>query len=327
MTAPPTLQTRELGKRYGEVWAARGVSLTVAAGETLALLGPSGCGKSTALHLIAGLLAPDAGAVWLRGQPAPPGPEARRVGLVFQSYALFPHLSVLGNVAYGPRARRAGKREAERRAGEALARVGLSGFESRRPGTLSGGQQQRVALARALATETDLLLLDEPLSNLDERLRAELRAELGTLLRALDTATVIVTHDHREALALADTVAVMRAGRVVQQGQAAAVFAAPETAWVAEFLGWANLLPAEDGRVRLVPEGAAVLGAGEPCAVLERARGSAGERVTVAHPLGPLRLLLSPREAAQHLGGDTLRLGLREDALLTVPDDRETAAP
>ena len=332
MTAslPPALRLSGLSKAFGHLQAARDVSLDVAAGETLALLGPSGCGKSTVLRGVAGLERPDSGRVEVGGRDVTAlPPEARHLGLVFQDYALFPHLSVLDNVAYGPRRRGLSRPDAAAQAREALTLVGLTEHEGRLPAQLSGGQQQRVALARALATRSPLLLLDEPLSNLDEKLRAELRHDLRGLFGQLGAGVLLVTHDQREALALAHRVAVMRAGQVVQQGAAQAVFQRPATAWVAEFLGWPNVFthPHVSGQALLVPESAVQLGVGAPggegerLSVLSRQRTEAGETVTLAHPLGPLTLFLSPREAAA-VSGDALSVTVPAAALLTVPDDR-----
>ena len=328
MTAslPPALRLSGLSKAFGHLQAARDVSLDVAAGETLALLGPSGCGKSTVLRGVAGLERPDSGRVEVGGRDVTAlPPEARHIGLVFQDYALFPHLSVLDNVAYGPRRRGLSRAEAAAQAQEVLALVGLSELEQRLPAQLSGGQQQRVALARALATRSPLLLLDEPLSNLDEKLRSELRHDLRGLFGQLGAGVLLVTHDQREALALAHRVAVMRAGQVVQAGAARDVFAAPATAWIAEFLGWTNVFARPGGAALLVPETAARLGEGDPAPLLSRQPHDTGETVTLAHPLGPLTLHLSVREAAL-LGavraGDPVRLGLDPALMREVPDDR-----
>ncbi|WP_309572876.1 ABC transporter ATP-binding protein [Deinococcus sp.] len=320
------LRVTGLSRAYGTVQAVQDVSLTVAAGETLTLLGPSGCGKSTVLRCVAGLEQPDAGRVEIGGRDVTGlPPENRHVGLVFQDYALFPHLSVLGNVAYGPRRRGQSRAVAEARARQVLALVSLEALESRRVTQLSGGQQQRVALARALATNAGLLLLDEPLSNLDEQRREELRSDLRALFARVGAGVLLVTHDQREALALSGRVAVMRAGRVVQQGAAREVFERPATAWVAAFLGWANVLPGEPGRARLVPEAAVRLGLGEVYPVTVQHRTEAGVTVTVAHALGPLTLHLSAREAAL-IDGRTLQLGVNADHLLDVPDDRGPGA-
>ncbi|GAA5532287.1 ABC transporter ATP-binding protein [Deinococcus aluminii] len=322
MTAP-ALSLHHLSKRFGPTVAVDDVSLSVEAGETVALLGPSGCGKSTVLRCVAGLERPDAGRVCIGGRDVITlPPEARHVGLVFQDYALFPHLSVLGNVAYGPRMRGAGRAEAQRRAREALALVGLEPLAGRRTTELSGGQGQRVALARAVATGAPLLLLDEPLSNLDEQLRARLRGDLRELFARLRAGVLLVTHDQREALAVAQRVAVMRAGRLVQVGAAGEVFARPATAWVAAFLGHANVLPGPDGLARLIPEDAVRLGVGDAFPVTARQTTDTGTEVTVAHPLGPLTLHLSAREA-EDIHAQTLRLTVDPARVLTLPDDRE----
>ncbi|MBI0444691.1 ABC transporter ATP-binding protein [Deinococcus sp. DB0503] len=323
---PPALALHHLAKRFGPTIAVDDVSLSITAGETVALLGPSGCGKSTVLRCVAGLERPDAGQVCIGGQDVTNlPPEARHVGLVFQDYALFPHLTVLGNVAYGPRMRGAGRAAAERRAREALALVSLDALAGRRPHELSGGQAQRVALARALATGSSLLLLDEPLSNLDEQLRARLRADLHGLFAHLQLSVLLVTHDQREALALASRVAVMRAGRLVQVGVSREVFARPATAWVAAFLGHANILPGPKGQVCLIPEDAVRLGEGEAYPITARQTTDTGMSATVQHSLGPLTLHLSAREAADLGGEDSLRLTLNPTRVLTLPDDRERA--
>jgi iron(III) transport system ATP-binding protein len=321
----PALDAQNLSKRYGGVngiQAAKNVSLTVEAGETVALLGPSGCGKSTVLRMIAGLEVPDSGTVQVGGRDVTAlPPEARHIGLVFQDYALFPHLSVLDNVAYGPRVRGLPRPQAWAQAREALALVNLAELGGRRVTELSGGQAQRVALARALATASPLLLLDEPLSNLDERLRAELRGELRALFARLGAGVLLVTHDQREALALAGRVAVMRAGQIVQQGAARDVFYYPATAWVAAFLGHANLWPQPGGTCLLVPEQAVTVGEGEPYALTARQPNESGETVTLAHPRGPLTLSLSARESVQIVDGH-LRVRVDEGQLQRLVDDR-----
>lgn len=234
-----------IAKRFGNVAALRGVSIAVARGEFVALLGPSGCGKTTLLRILAGLETPDEGHLLLDGTDITGLPTNQRgFGMVFQSYALFPHLTVLDNVAFGLRMQRASKPEQERRTSAALAAVRLEGFEARYPRQLSGGQQQRVALARALAIEPRLLLLDEPLSNLDARLRRDVRLELRALQKRLGITALFVTHDQEEALALADRVVVMQAGRIEQVGDPKLVYRAPATTFAAEFVGEANLIPA-----------------------------------------------------------------------------------
>ena len=311
-----------VNKRYGtKHHAVKDFNLHIADREFMVFVGPSGCGKSTTLRMIAGLEPPDSGRVSVAGREVTTlPPEQRHVGLVFQDYALFPHLSVLDNVAYGPRRRGETKLAAQARAHEALELVALAELAGRFPAQLSGGQQQRVALARALATRSPLLLLDEPLSNLDEKLRAELRSELRALFGRVGAGVLIVTHDQREALALADRVAVMRAGQLVQVGAAQEVFREPKTAWVAEFLGWQNILPQAGGTALLVPEEALVLGAGDPCPVVSRQVTETGETVQVQHSAGPLTLHLSAREA--RVAGDTVSLKVVPSLTRRVPDDR-----
>src|SRR5687768_8109680 len=232
-------------KRFGGATAVADASLCVARGEVVALLGPSGCGKTTLLRLIAGFERPDRGSIEVDRRivagSAWVAPEARRVGMVFQDYALFPHLTVAANVGFGlPRRARAG------RVPELLAIVGLTGLERRYPHELSGGQQQRVALARALAPAPELVLLDEPWSNVDPFLRESLRAEVAEIIRPLGVTVLLVTHDREEAFSLADRIALMRDGSVVQEGTAEELYFAPATRWAAEFVGAANVLP---GRV------------------------------------------------------------------------------
>ncbi|MBI4588332.1 MAG: ABC transporter ATP-binding protein [Candidatus Rokubacteria bacterium] len=235
-----------VGKRYGDLWAVREVSLTIRPGEFFTLLGPSGCGKTTLLRLIAGFALPDAGGILLDGEPIDHVPPWKRdVGLVFQHYALWPHLSVYENVAFGLRERKVPRAQIAQKVAAVLSQVGLEGFERRRPSQLSGGQQQRVALARTLAVQPRLLLLDEPLSNLDAQLRAQMRIELARLQRDLAITTLYVTHDQAEALALSNRVAVMLEGAVVQQGTPEEVYWRPRNRFVAEFVGAANLFPVQ----------------------------------------------------------------------------------
>jgi spermidine/putrescine ABC transporter ATP-binding subunit len=254
-------------KRFGAVTAVDRVDLAIEDGELFTLLGPSGCGKTTLLRLLAGFYQPDAGQIrfgerLVSGLP----PYARNIGMVFQNYALWPHMTVRANVAYGLRLRKLSSAEIETRLAEGLRKVNLVGFEARYPGQLSGGQQQRVALARALVLNPDILLLDEPLSNLDAKIRVQVRAEIRTLQQDLGITTVYVTHDQEEALSLSDRVAVMKDGRVLQVGVPKEIYERPRTRFVADFVGTNNLVPGE---------------------VAERR----GDRLVVSTALGPLHAM------------------------------------
>ena len=264
-----SVRVRNLRRTFGPVTAVDDVSVEIEEGEIFALLGPSGCGKTTILRSIAGFERPDAGEILVgdaRVNELPP--HERPIGMVFQAYALFPHMTVFDNVAYGLYAdliktgspaqklgvaarlvnRRLARPPADvvKRVGEALNTVELTGFEARFPSQLSGGQQQRVALARALVVEPEVLLMDEPLSNLDRKLRDAMRVNLRTLLKRIGITTVIVTHDQEEAMSMADRIAVMKDGNVQQVGLPDAIYRRPATAFVAEFIGDANML---QGRV------------------------------------------------------------------------------
>jgi ABC-type Fe3+/spermidine/putrescine transport system ATPase subunit len=231
------------------------VDLTVGQGEFVTLLGPSGCGKTTTLNLVAGFIAPDSGSIRLQGRSVESQPPFRRdLGLVFQDYALFPHMTVADNIGFGLRMRRVPREEIARRVAEALDLVQLRGLGERRPQQLSGGQRQRVALARALVIRPAMLLLDEPLSNLDLKLREEMRVEISALQRRLGIATVFVTHDQGEALTMSDRVAVMREGRIEQVGTPNDIYERPATRFVAGFIGTANLISDDSGIVVVRPE-------------------------------------------------------------------------
>jgi len=235
--------------------AVRDVSLTVEPGELVTLLGPSGCGKTTTLRVVAGFEQPDEGRVYVGEQDVTDLIVYRRsIGFVFQSYALFPHLTIFDNVAYGLRVRRLPAATIRARVGQVLELVGLPGYERRFPNQLSGGEQQRVAVARAVVVEPQLLLFDEPLSNLDAKLRVQMRAELSRLQRQLAITTVYVTHDQEEAMAISDRIAVMRQGVIAQVGTAEELYRTPRSAFVAQFIGRVNLvesrvLGATGGRV------------------------------------------------------------------------------
>jgi iron(III) transport system ATP-binding protein len=239
------LDIQGLNKRFGQFTALEDIQLSVAKGEFVVLLGPSGCGKTTLLRTIAGLEKQDSGRITHAGRDIsalPPG--QRDYGIVFQSYALFPNLNVGQNVAYGLNSRKTGRDAFRQRVDEMLALVGLPGSEAKYPSQLSGGQQQRIALARALATRPDLLLLDEPLSALDAIERVRLRSEIRQLQQTLGVTTLMVTHDQEEALAMADRIVVMRAGRIQQIGSPHAIYRAPHNDFVADFIGRSNLLSA-----------------------------------------------------------------------------------
>ena len=263
VTAPAAagIELRGVSKRYGDSptspLAVRDVSFEIAPGTLTTLLGPSGCGKTTTLRMIAGLESPSAGSVWIGGRDVTRlGPAERNVSMVFQSYALFPHMDVLANVAYGLAVSGVAKREARTRAQGAMANVGLEGFDARLPSELSGGQQQRVALARALVLEPAVLLFDEPLSNLDARLRRSMREEIRALQQRLGLTVAYVTHDQGEALAVSDRIIVMDHGEIAQTGTPDELYERPASEFVAGFMGEAMLFDATlraDGGVQLGP--------------------------------------------------------------------------
>jgi spermidine/putrescine transport system ATP-binding protein len=237
-----------LVKRYGSVVALDRVSLAVRRGEFIALLGPSGCGKTTLLRCVAGFVEPTAGEIRINGRSMADVPPNRRpVNTVFQQYALFPHMTVVENVEFGPRRKRVPAAERARSAAEALAIVGLEGLGSRYPRELSGGQQQRVALARAIVNKPDMLLLDEPLGALDLKLRKRMQVELKRLHRQIGTTFLFVTHDQEEALTMADRIAVMRDGAIVQLDSSAEIYRNPVSRYVADFIGEANIIEARPG--------------------------------------------------------------------------------
>jgi putative spermidine/putrescine transport system ATP-binding protein/putrescine transport system ATP-binding protein len=262
------LEFRNVSKRFGDVTAVDDVSFAIKERETVALLGPSGCGKTTILRCIAGFERPESGSISIGGiEMTGLKPYERNVGLLFQHYALFPHMNVAENIAYGLRYRGVAKAEIPVRVEDMVKLVRLAGLEARRPHQLSGGQQQRVALARALATRPSLVLLDEPLSALDAKLRLELRDELKQLLAAVGSTTIVVTHDQEEAMSLGERIFVMNRGRIAQSGTADDVYRRPASRFVADFMGRANWL---SGRVETIANG--------------------GRRFVGANGLGPLDL-------------------------------------
>ncbi|MBI4818012.1 MAG: ABC transporter ATP-binding protein [Deltaproteobacteria bacterium] len=258
------LEFERVTKRYGSVVAVDGISFRIAAGTLVTLLGPSGCGKTSTLRMIAGLELASEGRVRIGGKDVTHLPaNERNVTMVFQSYALFPHLSVLENVSYGLVVRRRPAAEVRDRAEGALSLVGLGGLGLRKPSELSGGQQQRVAVARALVLEPEILLFDEPLSNLDARLRRRMREEIRSIQQKLKLTAVYVTHDQSEALAVSDQVILMSAGKIAQRGAPRELYESPESEFVASFIGESSMLSAEisriEGEVALVSVGGAEL--------------------------------------------------------------------
>jgi ABC-type Fe3+/spermidine/putrescine transport system ATPase subunit len=284
-----------LSKRFGSVAAVSEVSLAAPEGQVTTLLGPSGCGKTTLLRLIAGFMQPDAGEIRIKGRRVNEIPPQRRsTVVVFQDYALFPHLTVFENVAYGLRRRGLKGAEVTRRVEQMLSFLGLAGLDRTSPLQLSGGQQQRVALARALAVEPDVLLLDEPLSNLDAKLRVRVRTELKEIQRSLGKTTILVTHDQEEALSISDYIAVMEAGRIRQTGTPFEVYARPADAFVADFVGIANFVPAT---VRSVDPDTIALDTPIGLLVARNAGGlTLGQCVTVVLRPTALRLCATPQQ-------------------------------
>ena len=278
-TGGTSVVLQDLKRSFGTTRALDGLSLEIAPGEFVALLGPSGCGKTTVLRIVAGFESADTGSVLVDGKDMLPVPPARRdMGMVFQSYSLFPNMSALDNVAFGLRMRKKAGPQRRSQAAELLGLVGLADQARQYPHQLSGGQQQRVALARALAIEPSVLLLDEPLSALDAKVRLQLREQIRSLQQRLHTTTLFVTHDQEEALSMADRVGVMRSGRLEQLAAPSELYAQPATSFVAEFVGTMNRIPGDiegDGRV-------SVLGAALPI------RGS--------RPDGPVDVLIRPEE-------------------------------
>jgi putative spermidine/putrescine transport system ATP-binding protein len=282
---------RNLTRAFGATKALDGMSLDIAPGELIALLGPSGCGKTTALRIVAGFEFVDSGEVLVNGKDVSEVPAARRdMGMVFQSYSLFPNMSALDNVGFGLRMRKTAAAQRRSKAAELLDMVGLSAQAGQYPHQLSGGQQQRVALARALAIEPHVLLLDEPLSALDAKVRLQLRGQIRTLQQRLGTTTIFVTHDQEEALSMADWVGVMRDGRLEQVADASELYSRPATAFVAEFVGTMNRLPGElagPGTVTVLGVSCGVIGHG--------GNGGAGSPPIEDSPTsGPVDVLVRP---------------------------------
>ena len=301
----PIIKIERLTKRYGSVTALSGVSMQVERGEFLALLGPSGCGKTTLLRLIAGFIDPSEGEILIEGvsmNQVPP--DKRPVNTVFQNYALFPHLTVKNNIAFGPRRQRKERGEIEGMVSDALAMVGMEGFAKRYPSELSGGQQQRIALARAIVNKPKVLLLDEPLGALDLKLRKRMQIELKRLHEQLRMTFIHVTHDQEEALVMADRIAVIGEGKIVQLGTGQEIYRDPNSRYVADFIGEANLLDCQcdqEGWLCLQPGGQRlfrtdVVGKGEKATLMVRPEqlllGAAPARPESAELSGNLRDLI-----------------------------------
>jgi spermidine/putrescine transport system ATP-binding protein len=323
------VELQGLGKAFGQVAAVRDVSLQIRPGEFLTLLGPSGCGKTTLLRMIAGFESPDAGQVLISGHDVTALPAYERpVNTVFQHYALFPHLTVAGNVAFGLEMQRRGKAEIADRVEKALEMVRLDGLGDRRPSRISGGQQQRVALARAVVLEPEVLLLDEPMAALDLKLRQEMRVEVKNLQERLGVTFVFVTHDQEEALVMSDRIAVMNRGRVEQVGAPEALYDRPRTRFVADFLAVRNLLQAT---VVSVSSGRAALRTRGGSAFHARDDGGYREGATVWVGVRPERMRMVEGGAAgdNRLAGtleDEIYLGDRTDWRVRIGEETVTVA-
>jgi len=338
----------------GEVTAVDRVSVEIKEGELVTLLGPSGCGKTTTLRLIAGFEFPTEGTIWLDGQVInDEPPHKRNMSMVFQSYAIFPHLSVFENIAYGLNVQRVSKSEIRERVARVLALVELTGLENRAPNQLSGGQQQRVALARALIMEPKVLLMDEPLSNLDAKLREQMRTEIRSIQKRLGITSVYVTHDQVEAMTLSDRIVVMHQGKIEQVGSPSEIYRYPQTRFVADFIGRANFV---DSTVREQRDGHLVVDALGTTLTVPAAKGDFGqnqpailvvrpEMVGIDTPEGHIHgivrratylgnvieydvevagQLLSlveydPRHTTVHSEGQAVRLYFMEDCLYVLP--------
>jgi len=313
---------RNVTKRYGDVPAVDGITLEVHEGEFFFLLGPSGCGKTTLLRMVAGFLDPDEGEILFGDRRMNDTPAHRRnAGMVFQNYALWPHMSVFDNVAYGLELRGLARTERQRRVAEALEMVQLTGLEKRKPNELSGGQQQRVALARAVVIRPDVLLFDEPLSNLDAKLRLEMRQELRRIHAQTGITSLYVTHDQKEALSLAHRVAVLKSGRVQQVGTPSEIYLAPATRFVAEFIGQANVLP---GRAEGAGEGSAVR---TPFGTIRSASRASGRVLCCIRPeaLTPCSGGPGPVNRIRGVVRDATYLGDQEQVALRIASDDGTA--
>ncbi|BES80796.1 ABC transporter ATP-binding protein [Pyrodictium abyssi] len=330
----PFIDVRGVVKRFGKTTALKGVDLSIEKGELFSILGPSGCGKTTLLRIIAGFETPDEGRVYFESEDVTDmPPDKRGTVMVFQNWALWPHMTVYENIAFGLKLRKLPREEIDRRVKWVLELLGLEGFENRFPGQLSGGQQQRVALARALAVQPRVLLLDEPLSNLDAKLRLKLRGELKKLQRQLGITMIYVTHDQEEAMSLSDRMAIMRDGRIEQVGRPEELYTNPQTLFTAVFLGRTSLILGRvedlqgstaivrvgEARLRAVNHG---LGRGDEAAVVIKAEGA---RLTAPRDPESYETMRGRVSVSMYLGSFIeIRLvlpGANYEVLLDLPSD------
>src|SRR5438105_8248727 len=340
------LRIRNVSKRYGPVAAVEAVDLAIARGEFFSLLGPSGCGKTTLLRIIGGFTAPDSGSIQIDGEDITSHPPNRRpVNMVFQSYAIFPHLNVADNIAYGLRADGVERAERERRVAEALSLIALPGYGARRAHQLSGGERQRVALARALVKRPKVLLLDEPLGALDKRLREAMQIELRQIQREVGISFIFVTHDQEEALSMSDRIAVMEGGRVLQVADPKTLYEQPSSRAVADFIGTANFFPGRVvdshaietalGRMELrrndLAIGARIIAAIRPEKfTLSRQAGAPSGRIAAASYPGDrsqfqvsingATIIVAAQNSAGFRVGDVVHLAWAEDAVMLFPE-------
>lgn len=324
---PPVVELQNVSRRFGEFAAVTDLNLKVEPGQFVALLGPSGCGKTTTLRMIAGFVTPTAGHVLLEGKDATQlPPDKRNIGMVFQSYALFPHMTVAENVAFGLKMRKVPSADIKTRVEEALKLVDMADLGHRLPKELSGGQQQRVALARAIVVRPAVLLLDEPLSNLDARLRLQMRAELKRVQKETGLTAILVTHDQEEALGLADHIVLLNKGRLEQAGAPREIFERPASRFVADFLGFENFLTLPDmGLVTIRPEYVEVLPAGSgetrpgrslPATVAVATYRGTDTFLRLQTELGPVHALAP---GADWQEGAAVRIFLPEERLVRLP--------
>ncbi len=298
----PIVRFKGITKHFGKTVAVEPTDLDIASGSLVTLLGPSGCGKTTLLRMVAGLESPTAGDIFIKGRRVNDMPvHKRNLGMIFQNYALFPHKSIFDNVAFGLKYRHVPAPEIKKKVTRALEMVRLPGVENRKPAQLSGGQQQRIALARAIVIEPDVLLMDEPLSALDENLREEMRREIDNIQKILGVTTIFVTHDQREALSMSDEIVVIKDGRIQQTGNPEQVYNEPENHFVADFIGHSNFIP---GTVQAMEDDAVVVktDTGDVVKAARKRQWQAGDAVEIVVRAQRFEALTSLAEAA---GGDS----------------------